>query len=98
MGALITADADQHLTSGEWRRGHDKVVAGTIGATPAVPGSLKIGVDTLRLITPDTAVVDGPYDVTGPGGVVHNWTTIILVREGKAWRITAIRNALPTGK
>jgi len=97
IGALFTADADQHTTSGEWRRGRAQIVPGTLESSKRNPGTRTITVQTVRFITPDVAIADGPYEITGAGGTRKMWATIVLKREGGDWRIAAIRNMLPSG-
>ena len=96
--ALFTADADQHTTAGEWRRGRAQVVQGALGSSERNPGSRTIQVASVRFITPDVALADGPYEIATAGVVRKMWTTITLKREGRDWRIAAIRNMVPTGQ
>ena len=96
--ALFTADADQHTTAAEWRRGRAQVVSGSLGSSKQNPGDRTITVTSVRFITPDVAIADGPYDIATGGTVRHNWTTIVLKREAGAWRIAAIRNMAPPGE
>ena len=51
--ALFTADADQLVSSGEWRRGRDAVVKGTLASSAATGGSRTITVETVRMLGPD---------------------------------------------
>jgi uncharacterized protein (TIGR02246 family) len=95
--ALFTADADQHTTAAEWRRGRSQVVTGSLGSSKQNPGDRTITVTSVRFITPDVAIADGPYDIATGGTVRHMWTTIIVKREAGAWKIAAIRNMTPTG-
>jgi uncharacterized protein (TIGR02246 family) len=94
--ALFTADADQHTTGGEWRRGRAQVVRGTLESSKRNPGTRAIKVSSVRFVTPDVAIADGPYEISAGGNVRRMWTTIVLKREQDAWRIAAIRNAVPT--
>jgi len=94
--AIFTADADQHTTSGEWRRGRTDVSRGAMESSKRNPGNRRITIETVRFITPDVAIADGPYEISTDGNVRRMWTTIILEREGGAWRIAAIRNMVPT--
>jgi uncharacterized protein (TIGR02246 family) len=96
--ALFTSDADQRTTSGEWRRGRTEVVPGTLESSQRNAGTRVIKVESVRFLTPDVALVDGPYEISaGPGGAVRQmWTTITLTRAADAWRIAAIRNMVPT--
>jgi uncharacterized protein (TIGR02246 family) len=95
--ALFTADADQHTTSGEWRRGRARIVPGTLESSSRNPGSRTITVAAVRFITPDVAIADGPYEITGAGDTRRMWATLVLSREKDGWRIAAIRNMVPTG-
>ena len=95
--ALFTADADQHTTAAEWRRGRGQVVTGSLGSSKQNPGDRTITVTSVRFITPDVVIADGPYEITTAGAVRRMWTTIIVKREAGAWRIAAIRNMMPTG-
>ncbi len=93
--ALFTADADQYTTGGDWRRGRAQVIPGTARSTNQNPGIRSIAVAAVRFITPDVAIADGTYAIAGSD--VPRWTTIVLKRERGEWRISAIRNMLPTG-
>ena len=95
--ALFTADADQHTTSGEWRRGRAHIVPGTLESSKRNPGTRNITVQAVRFITPDVAIADGPYEITGATGTRRMWATLVLKREAGGWRIAAIRNMIPTG-
>ena len=94
--ALFTADADQHTTSGEWRRGRAQIVPGTLESSKRNPGTRTITVQAVRFITSDVAIVDGPYEIAGAGGTRRMWATLVLTRESDGWRIAAIRNMVPT--
>jgi uncharacterized protein (TIGR02246 family) len=96
--ALFTADADQHTTSGEWRRGRAQVVEGTLESSRRNPGSRTIQVASVRFIAPDVAIADGPYEIATAGAARKMWTTITLKRERDGWRIAAIRNMVPTAR
>ncbi|MGE0816641.1 MAG: SgcJ/EcaC family oxidoreductase [Vicinamibacterales bacterium] len=98
--ALFTADADQYTTSGEWRRGRAAIVAGTARSSAQNPGTRRIRIDALRFVTRDVAIADGPYEITTPGTATparRMWTSIVVVRTARGWRISAIRNMVPTG-
>jgi uncharacterized protein (TIGR02246 family) len=96
--ALFTSDADQQTTSGEWRRGRAQIVPGTLESSRRNTGTRAITVESVRFLTPDVALVDGPYDIsaTDGAGVRRMRTTIVLTRESGGWRIAAIRNMVPT--
>jgi uncharacterized protein (TIGR02246 family) len=97
IAALFASDADQLVSSGEWRRGRDAVVKGTLASSAATGGTRSIMVETVRRLSPDVAIVDGRYEISGlAGGATRRmWTSFVLVRQDGTWRITAIRNMLP---
>ncbi len=94
---LFVADADQLVSSGEWRRGRDAVVTGTLQSSQRTGGKRTITVESVRFITEDTAVADGRYELTGLSGseTRRMWSTFVLVHTSAGWRIAAIRNMLP---
>ena len=96
--ALFAADADQMTTSGQWRRGRPAITAGTEEASRNNPGARRITVESVRFVTPDVAIADGPYEIAPAGGGSSRrmWATIVAVRESGSWRISAIRNMVPT--
>jgi hypothetical protein len=60
-------------------------------------GTRTITVESIRMIGPDVAMVDGRYDLAGlAGGQTRRmWTTLIVKRTSEGWRIAGIRNMLP---
>jgi uncharacterized protein (TIGR02246 family) len=95
--ALFTSDADQLVSSGEWRKGRDAVVRGTMASSEASGGKRTITVETVRFLDAGTAIADGRYEIAGTNGAAARrmWTSIICVRTPAGWRIGAIRNMLP---
>ena len=96
VAALFTADADQLVSSGEWRQGREQVVSGSLASTAQSGGKRTIDVERVRSLSKDVAVADGRYAITGvEGGDRRMWSTFVMVREAGGWRIAAIRNMLP---
>jgi uncharacterized protein (TIGR02246 family) len=95
--ALFTSDADQLVSSGEWRKGRDAVVRGSIASSRNSGGKRTITVESIRMITADVAIADGRYELAGmaEGATRSMWATLVLKRTEQGWRITAIRNMLP---
>ncbi len=95
--ALFTPDADQLVSSGEWRRGRAAVVRGTLASSRQTGGKRAIYIDTVRFLDSGTAIADGNYKLTGlaAGATRDMITTFILKRTPEGWRIAAIRNMLP---
>lgn len=96
LDALFTEDADQLVSSGEWRRGRAALVPGALASSERTQGVRRIEVDSVRVIAPGVAIADGVYTIAGSGRPPMR-ATIIAVQQGGAWRITAIRNMLPAG-
>ncbi len=93
---LFTPDADQLVSTGEWRRGMDDLVRGTTASSQKETGQSSIAIDRIRFIDRDVAIADGRYQTTSVDGTVRKmWTTLIVKRTKEGWRITAIRNMLP---
>jgi uncharacterized protein (TIGR02246 family) len=94
---LFTADADQLVSNGEWRKGIDNLVRGAAASSQKEMGKSSIAIESLRFVDRDVAVVDGRYQTTSLSGTVRNmWTTLIVKRGEGEWRIAAIRNMLPS--
>lgn len=94
---LFTADADQLVSSGEWRKGREAVVNGSMASSRNSGGKRTITVESVRFLSKGVAIADGRYELTGQPGASNRsmWATLVMKREGKTWRITAIRNMLP---
>jgi uncharacterized protein (TIGR02246 family) len=95
--ALFTPDADQLVSSGEWRKGRDAVVRGTMASSESSGGKRTITVETVRFVAPGTALADGRYEIAGMNGTPTRrmWSTFLITRTPDGWRIAAIRNMLP---
>jgi uncharacterized protein (TIGR02246 family) len=97
IDALFTADADQLVSSGEWRRGRDTLVKGMLESSQRNPGRRTIAVERVRLLAADVALADARYEIAGDGDAPARrmWSTFLAVRTSTGWRLAAIRNMLP---
>lgn len=98
LEAVLTADADQLTTSGDWRRGRENVLRGGLRSSQANPGSRHIAIEAVRFPAPDVAIADGRYEITAAAGSTARRmrTTFVMTRSGgRDWRIAAIRNMAP---
>jgi uncharacterized protein (TIGR02246 family) len=95
--ALFTNDADQLVSSGEWRKGRDAVVRGAMASSRSTGGKRSITVEQVRFVAPDVAIADGRYELSGLAGGTNRsmWATLIMKKTSNGWRIAAIRNMLP---
>lgn len=99
LAALFTSDADQLVSSGEWRRGRDAVVRGGLASSAQNSGARTITVESVRLVSREVAVADGRYEIVGGAdGPRRMWTSFVLLRTSGGWRIAAIRNMRPTAQ
>jgi uncharacterized protein (TIGR02246 family) len=93
---LFTADADQLVSTGEWRHGLDELVRGMMASSSKEQAKSSISISDVRLIDPNVAIADGRYQTTSLDGTVRDmWTTFVLKRASGGWRIAAIRNMKP---
>jgi uncharacterized protein (TIGR02246 family) len=94
---LFTADADQLVSSGEWRKGREAVVKGTIAASQREAGKRTIAIESIRFLSKNVAIADGRYELMDAAGNTTRkmWTSIVLTRDHSGWHIAAIRNMLP---
>jgi len=90
VGSLFTGDADQLVSSGEWRKGREELVKGTLASSRNATGKRTITLTSIRYVAPGVAVADGRYEL----GARKMWTCFVLVKDG-GWKISAIRNMLP---
>lgn len=98
LAELFTEDADQLVSSGEWRKGRDQVVKGGLASSAASSGKRTISVQSVRFVGKDVAIADGPYEIVGAAAGGENrkmWTSFVMTRGADGWRIAAIRNMLP---
>lgn len=97
LKSILTLEVDQLVSSGEWRLGIGAAVTGMLRSSESNPGSRKLIVERIRLITPESGIVDARYEIQNPDGTARKmWSTFVVVRENKKWKITAIRNMLPS--
>src|SRR3954471_10326581 len=78
--ALFTADSDQLVSSGQWRKGRDEVVKGTLASSEASGGKRTITVESVRFVSADVAIADGRYEISGTAGGEQPkmWTPFLL--------------------
>jgi uncharacterized protein (TIGR02246 family) len=92
IGTLFSDNADQLVSSGEWRRGKEALVQGMLASSARDAGKRILTVETVRFLGRDVAIADARYEI----GDRKMWSTFILRRSSRAWRIEGIRNMLPT--
>jgi uncharacterized protein (TIGR02246 family) len=97
LASILAPDADQLVSSGEWRRGRDELVRGMLQSSESNSGSRTLDVETVRFITPGVALADARYEIAGSGGGPSRrmWSLFIASKINGAWKIQGIRNMLP---
>ena len=95
--SLFTKDADQLVSTGEWRKGIDGLVQGAMASSQKETGQSSIAIESIRFIDPDIAIADGRYETSSLVSCTTRkmWTTLIVRRTETGWKIAAIRNMLP---
>lgn len=95
---ILTTDIDQLVSNGEWRTGINSAVQGMLRSSASTPGTRTLTIEKLRLLNPNSAVVDCRYEIQNSDGTPRKmWSTFIVVTEKRIWKISAIRNMLPAG-
>lgn len=93
---ILTEDVDQLVSSGTWRSGLDESMAGMLASSTSNPGSRKLTVERIKFLDNNVAVVDARYEIIDEGVVTRKmWSTFVVHRVEKTWKISAIRNMLP---
>jgi hypothetical protein len=97
LKTILTPEIDQLVSSGEWRTGIDQAIGGMMRSSATNPGSRKLIVDKIRLLDQASAIVDCRYEIENLNGPTRKmWSTFLLVFTEGRWKITGIRNMLPT--
>ena len=97
LRSLFVADADQLVSTGEWRHGREALVQGMLSSSKSRPGRRTLAVETIRALSKDLAIADARYEIAdyANGEPRKMWSTFVVQRTPDGWRIAAIRNMLP---
>ena len=94
---ILTTDIDQLVSTGEWRIGINSSVQGMLNSSSTNPGTRTLTIDKIRPFNPNSAIVDCKYVIQNADRTFRTmWSTFIVVREKGVWKISAIRNMLPS--
>ena len=97
LKGILTTDVDQLVSTGEWRDGISASVKGMLNSSANSPGTRRLAIEKIRLLNPDNAIVDCKYEITNPDGTIRKmWSTFVIVFRQGVWKISAIRNMLPS--
>ena len=98
LKSILTPDVDQLVSTGEWRNGVSASVKGMLRSSASSPGTRTLNIEKIRLLNANCALVDCKYEIKNTDGTPRKmWSTFIAVTDKGAWKISAIRNMLPTG-
>lgn len=96
LKSILTEDIDQLVSNGEWRTGIRAAIDGMMHSSASNPGSRTLTVERLRYMSRDAAVTDCRYEIKNPDGSIRKmWSSFVVVKSGRTWKISAIRNMLP---
>lgn len=96
---ILTINIDQLVSTGEWRNGIDASVRGMLNSSANSPGTRTLTIEKLRLLDTNCAIVDCKYDIKNTDGTTRRmWSNFIVVSNRGIWKISAIRNMLPSGQ
>ncbi|MEJ0104150.1 MAG: DUF4440 domain-containing protein [Bacteroidota bacterium] len=99
LKAILTTDVDQLVSTGEWRNGIDAAVQGMLKSSASSPGTRTLRVDKIRMFNSHSALVDCRYEKQNTDGSTRKmWSSFIVVDEKGKWKISAIRNMLPSSQ
>lgn len=98
LKSILMPDVDQLVSSGEWRMGIEGSMKGMVRSSSSNPGERTLTVDKVRFLNPGVAIADARYEIKNADGSMRRmWSTFVVVQEKGRWKISAIRNMLPTG-
>ena len=96
---ILTTDVDQLVSTGEWRNGISSSVKGMLNSSASSPGTRTLTIEKIKLLNPASAIVDCRYEIQNEDGSRRKmWSTFVVVSEKGSWKISAIRNMLPSGQ
>lgn len=97
LKSILTTDVDQLVSSGKWRKGKNESMKGMLQSSVSNPGTRTLKIEKLRFLNFESAIADARYQIQNADGTVRKmWSTFIVVYEEDRWKITGIRNMLPT--
>jgi hypothetical protein len=99
LKSILTTDIDQLVSTGEWRNGMRPAVKGMLNSSSNNTGKRTLTVEKIKMLNASCAVVDCRYEIQEANGSMRKmWSTFIAVSEKGKWKISAIRNMLPSSQ
>lgn len=99
LESILATDIDQLVSSGTWRRGKEESMKGMLRSSQSNPGTRSIIIENIRFLNSECGIVDARYEIQNADGTTRKmWSTFIVVYNENMWKISAIRNMLPSGQ
>lgn len=96
---ILTPEIDQLVSTGEWRTGIAAAVKGMIESSTTNPGARTLKIDKIKKLNTHCALVDCRYEIADKEATSRKmWSSFMVVMENGTWKISAIRNMMPSGK
>lgn len=96
---ILTTDVDQLVSTGEWRNGIESSVQGMLKSSASTAGTRTLKIEKTRMFTSNSAIVDCRYEIQNADNTTRKmWSTFIVVMDNNKWKISAIRNMLPSAQ
>lgn len=96
---ILATDVDQLVSTGEWRNGINASVKGMLRSSASAPGTRTLTIEKIKLISSGSAIVDCKYETQNADGSPRKmWSAFVVVNEKGTWKISAIRNMLPSNQ
>lgn len=96
---ILTEDIDQLVSTGEWRNGLGASVKGMLRSSASTPGTRSLVVEKVKILSTTSAIVDCRYEIRNADGSMRKmWSSFIAVLVKDEWKISGIRNMLPSGE
>lgn len=97
LKTILAPDVDQLVSTGEWRNGISASVEGMLKSSANTPGTRVLHTEKMRMLTSNSAIVDCRYEIQNTDNTTRKmWSTFIVVMNNGKWKISAIRNMLPS--
>ena len=95
---ILTKDVDQLVSTGEWRTGIAAAIEGMLKSSANSPGTRTLTVDKIRMLNANCAIADCRYEIKNADNTTRKmWSSFTVVANKSVWKISAIRNMLPSG-
>ena len=97
LKSILTEDIDQLVSTGEWRNGITAAAEGMLKSSANSPGTRTLTIYKIRMLSSTNAIVDCRYEIQNTNNTTRKmWSTFIVIADKEIWKISAIRNMLPT--